>query len=145
MKSIIKITALLIAFQLTGCGDDNEKSKKEMMTDMLTKSSWGHALVTHTPDGDLSEQYTEFAILFTNSPTEGFEGNFAISNGGYAFSETAGRWRFNDDLDTIILDSDKEMDFELDETHLRLEFVTTTPGGKMAGLSGHFVFDLQPL
>lgn len=145
MKSIFKITILLIALQLSGCGGDNEKSNKEVKTDMLTQSPWGHAQVTHSPDGDLSGQYENFSILFTDQSADGFDGTYFISNGGYAFSETTGNWKFNDALDQIILDSGKEMDMQLDEEHLQLDFVTAPPGGKAAGLSGHFTFDLQPL
>ena len=145
MKNIARITTLLIALQLISCKEDgNEKSKQDLKTDMLTEAAWSHATVTHE-DGDLSDQYTDFAILFTAHASDGFDGNYIISNGGYAFSETAGKWRFNDTLDKIILDSEKEMDIELEEGHLQLDFTVPAPGGKAAGLSGHFIFELQPM
>jgi hypothetical protein len=145
MKSIFKITALLVLIQLWSCGgDDNEKSEREMQVDVIAATPWGHAQVTHNPDGDLSDQYTNFMMVFTGEASDSFDGTYIISNGGFAFSENAGKWKFNDTLDKIILDSGKEMDIQLDETHLQLDFVTP-PGGKVVGLSGHFVFDLQPL
>src|SRR5262245_7787478 len=101
MKSILKITALLIVLQLTGCGEDKGKSEEQAMTDMLTATAWGHAAVTHS-DGDLSDQYTNFTILFTDHGADGFDGNYIISNGGYAFSEIAGKWRLSADKSQII-------------------------------------------
>ena len=146
MKNILKIlTGLLIILQLSSCSEDNGKSKREVKADMLTEAPWGHAQVTHSPDGDLSSQYTNFMIVFSVAKADGFDGNYIISNGGYAFSETIGKWKFNDALDQIILDSGKPMDIQLDADYLQLDFVTTSAGGKMIGLSGHFVFDLQPL
>ncbi len=145
MKSILKFAALLIVFQLGACNDDNETSKRDIKIDMLTASSWGNAQVTHTPDGDLSIQYTDFAIVFTGNSSDGFDGTYIISNGGYAFSENAGKWKFSDDLSKIILDSGKELAYQLDETNLHLDFTVASAGSKVAGVSGHFVFDLQPL
>lgn len=144
MKSILKITLLLAVLQLTACQDENEKSERDLQTDLLTATPWSHAQVMHSPDGDLSDQYEDFSIVFTDQASDGFDGTFAVSNGGYAFSESSGKWRFNDELTQIIFDSEKEMDIQLDETHLQLDFVVASPGGKAAGLSGHFVFDLQP-
>lgn len=143
MKNILKITALLVVIQLGACGDDKEGGM-DAKTKMLTAVPWGNAQVTHSPDGDLSDQYTDFAIVFTGNASDGFDGTFLISNGGYAFSENAGKWKFSDDGDQIIFDSGKEMDIQLDADHLQLDFIVPAPGGKVAGLSGHFVFDLQP-
>jgi hypothetical protein len=144
MKNILKITTLLIVLQLPACKDDNEKSERDLKTDMLT-TSWGDAQVMHTPDGDLSNQYTNFMIVFTDNGSGDFDGTYIISNGGNAFSEDTGKWKFNDALNQIILDSGKEMDMQLGEGHLQLDFITVPAGGKVKGLSGHFVFDLQPM
>jgi hypothetical protein len=144
MKNILKITTLLIVLQLPACKDDNEKSERDLKTDMLT-TSWGDAQVMHTPGGDLSGQYTNFMIVFTDNGSGDFDGTYIISYGGYAFSETTGKWKFNDALNQIILDSGKEMDMQLDENYLQLDFITASSGGKVKGLSGHFVFDLQPM
>lgn len=144
MKNICKITALLFALHLSGCSDDSEKSKQDKMTAMLTASAWGEATVTHT-DGDLSDQYEHFSILFTDKKSSSSDGQYFISNGGNAFSETSGTWQFNDDQTRIILDSGKTMDIQLDEIHLQLDFITDAPAGRIRGLSGHFIFDLQPI
>lgn len=141
MKNILRLIILLALIQLGACSDDGDGNTQ---TKMLTKEPWAHAQVTHS-DGDLSNQYTNFVIVFTNNPSGGFNGTYIISNGGYAFSETSGMWKFNNDKSKIILDSGKEMDFVLDNEHLELDFVVAAPGGKVAGLSGHFAFSLQPL
>jgi hypothetical protein len=142
MKRIIKLTIVLFALSLTACKDD--PSATEVKTKMLTATTWGHAQVTHT-DGDLSNQYANFAIAFTKSASDGFDGTFIISGGGYAFSETTGRWRFSDNVQQIIFDSGKQIDIELTKANLKLDFTVPLAGGKVKGVSGHFVFELSPL
>lgn len=144
MKNLIKLTPLVLLISLASCKDGNEQSKQDTKTKMLTAASWGHAQVTHT-DGDLSDQYTDFAIVFTGNASDGFDGTFIVSNGGYAFEENAGQWKFNDDFTKIIFDSEKELEFELSEDLLTLDFIVPSQGGRAAGVSGHFVFELQPM
>jgi hypothetical protein len=143
MRNVLKLVAGLLLFT-TACSDSNEKSKSDVTIEMLTAASWGHAEVTHDPDGDLSDQYEDFVIVFTDNGSGEFDGTFVVSSGGYAFEEASGNWRFTDDDSKIVFDSDKEIEFEVSDDHLRLEF-TTPAGGKITGVSGHFVFDLQPL
>ena len=98
MKNILNIASLIVLVALASCKDDSsELSKEDITTEMLTATSWGHAQVTHS-DGDLSDQYADFAILFTSTASADFDGSFVISNGGNAFSESAGQWNFNDDM-----------------------------------------------
>jgi len=145
MKKILNIAALIVLVALASCKDDGkELSQEDVKTKILTATSWSHAQVSHS-DGDLSDQYTNFAILFTSTASADFDGAFVISNGGNAFSESAGQWKFNEDLTRIIFDSGKEIDITLDESHLQLDFTVPAPGGRTAGLSGHFTFDLQPM
>lgn len=145
MKNFFKIASLAVLSILAACKDDSkEPSQEDVKTKMLTATAWSHAQVTHS-DGDLSDQYADFAILFTSKPASDFDGSFAISNGGNAFSEISGQWKFNDDLTKIILNSGKEIYITLDESHLQLDFTVAAPGGKNAGLSGHFIFNLQPM
>ena len=143
MKHILKLSALILLLA-TACKDDDEPSAKDVKLNMLTVSPWAHAQVTHA-DGDLSSQYTEFVISFSKNSSNGYDGMYVISNGGYAFTEDGGHWKFNANLDQIILDSGKVMDFVLEENHLQLDFNVANPGGRIEGVSGHFVFDLQPL
>lgn len=144
MKNILKLMAFAMVVLVSGCKDD-APSKQTVQTKLLTAAPWGHAQVTHTTDGDLSSQYTNFAMSFTRNPSNGFHGTFLISNGGFAFSEVSGQWKFSDDVTQIILDSGKTIDIQLDKEHLQLDFIVPPPGGKVTGVSGHFVFDLQPL
>ena len=144
MKNILKLMTLGIMILLSGCNDD-APSKQSVKTKLLTSAPWAHAQVTHTTDGDLSNQYTNFAIAFTRNAANGFDGTFLVSNGGFAFSETSGNWKFSDDLAQIILDSGKTIDIQLDKEHLQLDFIVPPVGGKITGVSGHFIFDLQPL
>ena len=142
MKNILRITILFTLIQIGACSDEGGGGNTQ--TKMLTKEPWAHAQVTHS-DGDLSSQYENFIIIFSDKTSGVFNGTYIISNGGNAFTETTGHWKFNDDKSKIILDSGKEMDFVLDNEHLELDFVVPAPGGKVAGLSGHFAFSLQPL
>jgi hypothetical protein len=144
MKNFFKTASLIVLVALASCKDDGSESSQDAKTKMLTATSWGQAQVTHS-DGDLSDQYTDFVILFTSTESAEFDGSFVISNGGNAFSESAGQWKFNDDQTKIIFDSGKEIDITLDESHLQLDFTVPDPGGRTAGLSGHFTFDLQPM
>jgi len=144
MKAIRKIIVLLTLLQASGC-HENEMSEKGKDVKLLTETPWSHSVVTHATDGDLSDQYESFAIAFTKNPADGFEGTFVISNGGYAFPENSGKWKFNDDLDRIIFDSGRELSYQLVEGILSLDFTVSAPGGRVSGLSGHFVFELKPL
>lgn len=145
MKDILKLIPLVLVLQFAACGDDNEKSTREIKTEMLIATPWGNAQVVNVPDGNLSHQYSNFAISFARNVSGGFDGTYLVANGGYAFQEVAGKWKFNDTLDQIILDSGKLMDMELQADHLKLEFMVSSPGGRTSGISGHFAFDLSPL
>lgn len=145
MKTILKLTGLIILVQFGACKDDNEINPQHKSVEILTATSWGNGTVTHAIDGDLSDQYENFAIVFTKKPSADFEGTFVVASGGYAFSENTGKWKFSEDLKQIIFDSGREFDFQLDENHLRLDFSVSLAGGRGNGLSGHFVFDLKPL
>jgi hypothetical protein len=140
MKKILTLIALVVLFQLSACKDDTQEvSSHDQNVDMLT----ANPTVTH-PDGDLSDQYENFVIIFTKKSAGGFDGDFLVANGGYAFPESLGSWKFNEDLTKIILDSGRELDVALSATHLNLDFIVTPEGGRIDGLSGHFTFDLQP-
>jgi hypothetical protein len=102
-------------------------------------------VVTHGTDGDLSEQYADFVIGFSKTTASGFDGTFVVSNGGYAFPEDAGNWKFNDALTAIIIDSGRELEFELSKDNLILDFTVAPSGGRVDGISGQFTFELQPL
>jgi hypothetical protein len=144
MKTLFKVIILLIVSHLTSCKDEPGENEHAEEVKMLTASTWAHARVTHD-DGDLSGQYTNFAIVFTSNRSHGFDGSFVISSGGYAFPESSGLWKFNDDFSRVIFDSEKEMVVVLTKEHLQLQFSVAAEAGKLYGTSGNFTFDLQPL
>jgi len=144
MKNFFKATALLCLLSFSACKEDDALNAHDQKVKTLTANTWGNATVTHA-DGNLSSQYEDFAIVFNKNASAGFDGTYLIANGGYAFSEASGKWKFSDDLTQIILDSGKEMDAELSSTRLQLDFTVSSASGRAAGLSGHFVFDLSPL
>ena len=144
MKNLFTMVALLIVLSFAACNNDDEPNAHDKKLNMISAKSWGDATVTHA-DGDLSSQYGDFVIVFNKNSSNGFDGSYVIAKGGYAFSETSGKWKFSDDLTQIIFDSGKEMDFELTGSSLQLDFTVAAAGGRAAGLSGHFIFDLKPL
>jgi len=144
MKNLFNMAALLILISFSACKDDgDELNAHDQKVKELTTNAWGEATVTHA-DGNLSGQYEDFTIVFTKNASDGFDGTYVIANGGYAFSETSGKWKLSDDLTQILLDSGKEMDFKLADNSLELDFTVSSASGR-AGLSGHFVFELKPL
>ena len=146
IRNILQLALFFAMVQISACKEDNdEPSASDVKVDMLTAQTWGQAIVTHATDGDLSDQYPDFAITFTSNPSGGFQGTYVAANGGHAFADATGKWKFNDALTLIVLDSGREIEFELDETHLKLDFTVPISGGRSNGLSGHFTFELQPL
>lgn len=143
-KRILNLLLLTVLIGLGACKDD-EPNKQDIMTDILTANVWGDATVTHEVDGDLSFQYEDFAIQFTKQAANGYNGSFLVSNGGSAFPDVTGKWKFNSELTKIIFDTGKEMDFTLTESKLTLEFTVSAMGGRVSGLDGHFIFELIPL
>lgn len=132
---------LLLVVMLAACHSDDPESAFEKNVNALTSTAWTHPTVTNSTDGDLSDSYAGFAILFTKKEANGFAGTFVISNGGYAFTEVTGQWKFNDALTELQFDSGKTMAFTVDEKHLSLDFNVAPPtGGRTDGLSGHFTF-----
>ena len=130
--------------QMFGCDDDNA-SPKSQDVQLITATPWSHASVMNSTDGDLSDQYKNFVISFTKKPENGFEGTYIISNGGYAFPENTGKWKFHDDLDRIVFDSGRQIQYDVDKETLHFDFTVSASGGRVDGLSGHFIFDLKPL
>ncbi|NJM25211.1 MAG: hypothetical protein HC859_06650 [Bacteroidia bacterium] len=145
MKRIIsKIMMAASVVLLLSCGDDNETSQRDRDIASIAANAWGDPVVDSS-DGDLSEDYADFVMVFTKSQANGFEGSFVISNGSYGFTETSGHWTLTDDLNKMVFDSGKEMDYDLIDGHLILHFEVADPGGRIDGLSGQFTFELKPI
>jgi hypothetical protein len=143
MKNFLTLIAIVALLQMSACKDDSEVNLHNQSVAMLTAAAWGNPTVIH-PDGNLSDQYTDFIIAFTKKPADGFDGLFVVGNGGYAFRENSGKWKFSEDRTQIIFDSGRELDIALSSTHLKLDFIVTPEDGRINGLSGHFTFDLTP-
>lgn len=143
-KRILNLLVLSLLIGFGACKED-EPGQEDILTNMLTANAWANAIVTHEVDGDLSFQYEDFAIQFTKQPTDGYAGNFLVSNGGSAFPDVAGKWKFNSDQSKIIFNTGKEMVFELTDNTLELNFTVSATGGRVSGLDGHFIFELSPL
>jgi hypothetical protein len=144
MKKILTLTMLIGLAQMFACDDDVNPKSQDVQ--LITATPWSHASVINSTDGDLSDQYKNFAISFTNKPENGYEGTYIISNGGYAFPENTGKWKLHDDLENkIVFDSGRQIQFNVSNETLQLDFTVSVPGGRVDGLSGHFVFDLKPL
>jgi hypothetical protein len=135
---------LAIIVQLTACNDE-PGSEANTKHNLLTTNTWGTPVVTHA-DGNLSQDYADFTITFTsNAVINGFEGTYIISNGGHAFADPSGQWKLNEDHTLIVFDSGREIQFEVREDLLKLDFTVTDSGGRSNGLNGHFVFELKPI
>ncbi len=145
LKILLRVSLVMILVQLIACDDNGSSSEPDTKKDLLTTSTWGTPVVTHA-DGNLSADYSDFAITFTNNAViNGFDGTYIISNGGHAFEDPSGQWKLNEEQTMIIFDSGREIQFEVSEGHLKLDFTVTESGGRSNGLSGHFVFELKPL
>jgi hypothetical protein len=143
MKKILTLTILIGLAQMFACDDDMNPKSQDVQ--LITATPWSHASVIHSTDGDLSDQYKNFAISFSKKSEDGYEGSYIISNGGYAFPENTGKWKFHEDLDRIVFDSGRQIQYDINDDILHLDFTVSAPGGRTNGLSGHFIFDLKPL
>jgi hypothetical protein len=144
LKILFRIVMLAIIVQLTACNDE-PGSEANTKHNLLTTNTWGTPVVTHA-DGNLSQDYADFTITFTsNAVINGFEGTYIISNGGHAFADPSGQWKLNEDHTLIVFDSGREIQFEVREDLLKLDFTVTDSGGRSNGLNGHFVFELKPI
>jgi hypothetical protein len=143
MKTPKLLLALLALFGYNQCAEDHHVTLKESQIRMLTSNVWIPALVENSSDGDLTFQYTDFAIAFIKSDKQGFDGDYYLSGGGNAFKELFGKWRFNDDLTKLVLQNGREMDLELSSNALTLSFYQAPVNGRVQGLSGVFTFHLK--
>lgn len=134
----VVLAALLIA----SCDKEKDVSPREQKITLLTADTWVTNQVLHT-DGDLTAKYKNFGIAFLKKQSSTFEGDYYIANGGYAFKETVGEWKFSDDLSKIVLSSGTEIDFTLTEQTLELKFFVAPGNGRVEGLNGNFTFILK--
>jgi hypothetical protein len=142
---LMRLVVLLLVL-MTGyvqCSKDHDPDPRDKKIGMLTAIAWVTDNVQNSSDGDLTFQYTNFTIVFVSNDDETFDGDYYLTGGGTAFSELAGKWKFNDDLTKIILATGREMDVTLTDDSLTLSFDIPSSEGRSAGLSGHFTFNLK--
>src|SRR5688572_25723090 len=97
-KIILQIAVLAFMVQLAACSEES-MSEKDQAKNTLTTKAWGDPSVMHASDGDLSAAYEDFTIAFTsNDSGDGYQGAYVVANGGHAFSDASGKWKFSDDL-----------------------------------------------
>jgi hypothetical protein len=144
LKILYRIVMLVIIAQLAACSDESA-SATDTKHALLTSNTWGTPTVSHA-DGNLTQDYADFTITFTtNAVISGFDGTYIISNGGHAFTDPSGQWKFNEEQTLIVFDSGREIQFEVSEGLLKLDFTVADSGGRLNGLNGHFVFELKPI
>jgi hypothetical protein len=141
IKTFLTITVLATCL-IFSCDKENEVSPREQKLELLTADAWITTQVLNI-DGDLTATYKNFSIAFLRKHGPDFEGDYYIANGGRAFKETMGEWKFNDDLTKIILSSGAEIEFTLTEDSLVLKFFVAPVNGRVEGLSGNFTFILK--
>jgi len=145
MKSI-KFTAIfiLLAASFSQCSKDDPSAKSRKIS-ILTSDVWITESVTNSADGDITFQYTDFAIAFVKDGEAGFDGEYYLTGGGIAFPELTGKWKFNKNLNQLILQNGREMDIVVSSNALELSFHIEPSGGRIRGLSGDFIFKLKKI
>lgn len=140
MKLTFKLMLILLVASY-GCSKDESLSKHDQMVKNLA-ATWGNAKVMHATDGDLSSQYTGFALTFAKSAGSGMDGIFVVENGGHAFPDASGQWSLSSDLTKIETSTGNNWEFTLKDNAMTLEFDIPEAGGRIQGLTGRVVFEL---
>ena len=140
---MLAVIYLLMACLAMSCGNDDEPNVQEQKVNLLTADTWVIDQVVSKSDGNLTEQYKDFAIAFLKKEASEFEGDYFIVDGGHAFQQATGKWRFSDDLTKLVLSDGKEIEFSLTAESLTLEFHVVPPNGRVGGLGGDFKFILK--
>ncbi|MBX2964124.1 MAG: hypothetical protein KF687_16555 [Cyclobacteriaceae bacterium] len=143
MKSILTISAIAFLLAFSACSSDDAVNERDQQINLLTSAPWITQSVMHATDGDLTDQYQNFSITFIKNPVSGFDGDYFVVNGSYAFPEPSGKWKFSNDLTKLIFINGQDLDASVTNSLLTLHFVVASPGGRTTGLSGQFTFVLK--
>lgn len=147
MKRIVMYASLFLAVIVSACKSDDKEGTDPHAEKigLVTSGVWQAESVIHSTDGDLTFQYEDFTITFTNNATSGSDGDFLVQNGGNAFPDASGKWSLNSDLNTISLSNGQDMTIEnLSSQSLVLKFIVApSAGGRIEGVSGEFTFHLE--
>jgi len=138
----IKIQILTMALlSFFSCKKHSESPKESMLNTIST--SWVAESVMNEPDGNITFEYTDFTITFVKKSSNGFDGEYYINNGSYAFPEASGKWSLSDDLKTLHFDDTQDISIDYSNDRLKLDFTLTAQSGRTNGLTGHFIFVLK--
>ena len=151
MKNSSKLYLMAIALMMalsfiSGCNkDDDEQSVKDKQTELLAKK-WNIKTdvnsVTLNGDDD-TDQWPGFTVTFYSN------GTYVASNISEARLNTvwssSGSWLFKSDtnVNTIVRDDGVEININVDQGSLSMNFNYTEPNGRISGIEGEWVFDME--
>ena len=115
-------------------GDTIPKTEEELQLEKLSKT-WIPGFIQR--DGvDVTGEFSGFTLTFTQNKT------YTAVNGGEVFP-ASGTWEFaTGNLNRMVRDDGVVMEVVVTATTLNLQFQIDSPGGRFAGTSGDFEFDL---
>jgi hypothetical protein len=144
MKQFSILTLLAMTMALSGCSDEHYiNSAREYEIDLLTSAPWVTQTVKHTIVGDLTSEYRNFSIAFTRNKVSGYDGQYTVVDGQYAFPELSGNWKFSQDLTQLHLANGLELSITLSTHLMSLEFEVSSDGESTDELYGQFIFNLK--
>lgn len=143
--SLLIIFILTMAVLIFTVGCSGSKVQPSIEDQQLQKMLGTWKTSTVQVDGtDITDQYTDFTITFFKN---GNTNEMIATNPGYAFYAGADVWVFatSSQASKIIRSSDGiEMSVQVDQSNLTLLFNVpqASIGGRVAGMSGNFTFQL---
>jgi len=147
-KSYLVAIAMLMALPfISGCNnnDDPEPSAKDKQTELLAKK-WNIktevSSVTLNGDDD-TVNWPGFTVTFYSNGTY-VASNISEERLNSVWSES-GSWSFKSDsnLSTIVRNDGVEINVIVDEASLSVSFSYVQPNGRIAGIGGDWVFDMD--
>ena len=145
MKSKLTFLAALIVLGVvfSSCKKKTEepKSDEQIQLEKLT-GTWAvpagpPANAVTFQSNDLSSDWSSFTITFT-------DGSFSTTGNSYSPEvwPTSGSWSFaNGDVNTLMRGDGIDINISVSETTLTMSFTYTTPGGRLNGVDGSWVFN----
>ena len=131
---------------ISGCSkDDPEPSAKDKQTDLLAKK-WNIKTEVNSVTlngGDDTDNWTGFTVTFYSNGTY-VASNISAERLNTVWS-SSGDWQFksDSDLNTIVRNDGVEINISIVETNLFMSFNYTQPNGRIAGIEGDWVFDME--
>lgn len=142
LKFITALSCLTVLLICSSCKDDKETKSpvEEQLQTLVNGSPWILAGNTVLKDGfDVSSQFTGFTLTFSES-------NFSTTNSLPSAWPNAGTWQFvNENPNKIIRGDGVEIDLQLADNKLILNFMVSDPnsGGRGLSVAGEYQFTLE--